>query len=73
MDLSAVFTTLFSLMHFSEEGVSKLWFGNWYAYIFDKISRKEGQLYDFEEIEIGGNALSSYDIKISLMFQTMTV
>ncbi|NBA78993.1 AAA family ATPase, partial [Emticicia sp. ODNR4P] len=73
-DLSTSVYNPFSLMHFFREGrFQNFWFETGTPTFLIKLAEK-GQLYDFEEIEIGGNALSSYDIQkleiIPLMFQT---
>ena len=64
----------FSLLHFFRGEVFKnYWFESGTPTFLIKLSEK-AQLYDFEEIEIGAEALSSYDIQkleiIPLMFQT---
>ena len=64
----------FSLLHFFRGEVFKnYWFESGTPTFLIKLSEK-AQLYNFEEIEIGADALSSYDIQkleiIPLMFQT---
>jgi Predicted AAA-ATPase/PD-(D/E)XK nuclease superfamily len=64
----------FSLLHFFRgEEFKSFWFETGTPTFLIKLSEKE-QLYDFEEVEIGANALSAYDIQklqlIPLMFQT---
>ncbi|MGX7690576.1 hypothetical protein ACWA1C_25650, partial [Flectobacillus roseus] len=62
-DLSTSVYNPFSLMHFFREGrFQNFWFETGTPTFLIKLAEK-GQLYDFEEIEIGGNALSSYDIQ----------
>jgi hypothetical protein len=72
-DLSTSVYNPFSLMHFFRGRFQNFWFETGTPTFLIKLAEK-GQLYDFEEIEIGGNALSSYDIQkleiIPLMFQT---
>ena len=64
----------FSLMHFFREGrFQNYWFETGTPTFLIKLAEKT-HLYNFEEIEIGANALSAYDIErlelIPLMFQT---
>jgi hypothetical protein len=64
----------FSLMHFFREGrFQNFWFETGTPTFLIKLAQKT-HLYNFEEIEIGANALSAYDIEklqlIPLMFQT---
>ena len=73
-DLAVSVYNPFSLMHFFREGkFINFWFESGTPTFLIKLSEK-AHLYDFEEIEIGANALSSYDIQklelIPLMFQT---
>jgi hypothetical protein len=64
----------FSLLNFfTKRKFQNFWFETGTPTFLIKLAEK-GQLYNFEEIEVGGNALSSYDIQkleiIPLMFQT---
>ena len=65
----------FSLLNFFIQGYTfkNFWFESGTPTFLIKLSEK-AHLYDFEEIEVGANALSSYDIQklelIPLMFQT---
>jgi hypothetical protein len=64
----------FSLLNFfTKRRFQNFWFETGTPTFLIKLAEKS-HLYNFEEIEVGGNALSSYDIQkleiIPLMFQT---
>jgi Predicted AAA-ATPase/PD-(D/E)XK nuclease superfamily len=73
-DLGVSVYNPFSLLNFfTKKKFQSFWFETGTPTFLIKLSEKE-QLYDFEEVEIGANALSAYDIQklqlIPLMFQT---
>ena len=74
-DLEVSVYNPFSLLNFFIQGYKfrNFWFETGTPTFLIKLAEK-AHLYDFEEIEIGANALSSYDIQkldiIPLMFQT---
>jgi hypothetical protein len=73
-DLAISVYNPFSLMHFFREGrFQNYWFETGTPTFLIKLAEKT-HLYDFNEIEIGANALGAYDIQklelIPLMFQT---
>ena len=73
-DLKTSIYNPFSLLHFFRGEVFKnYWFESGTPTFLIKLSEK-AHLYDFEEIEIGADGLSAYDIQkleiIPLMFQT---